>query len=258
MNNIARQFGVISVVLIHIFMVDAVSASTVDSVIKAGIDKTTRAQDSQQFIDKLANETSDILWKYRTVNKHIEGLRVYNTQLEKQIANQQIALNQITASIENAAITERLIVPLTIRMLGALEQFVNLDLPFNREVRLNSIAQVRTNLETPEFSIAEKFRQVLELYRIESEYGNTIDQYSGLLVLDGRERQVTFLRVGRIALIYQTTDQNQSGVWSSEDSKWRPLSSHTYRSAIAKGIRIAKKQAAIEMLMLPVSSPVTS
>ncbi|HAD10132.1 MAG TPA: hypothetical protein DCF62_11670, partial [Porticoccaceae bacterium] len=42
-----------------------------------------------------------------------------------------------------------------------------------------------------------------------------IDQYSGLLPIDGQDRQVTFLRIGRIALLYQTSDQSQAGVWDS-------------------------------------------
>ncbi|HAD10133.1 MAG TPA: hypothetical protein DCF62_11675, partial [Porticoccaceae bacterium] len=61
--------------------------------------------------------------------------------------------------------------PLSIKMLDALEQYINLDLPFEREARLTSVARVRANLDATRFSAAEKFRQVLELYDIESGYG---------------------------------------------------------------------------------------
>lgn len=230
-------------------------AAEVDSVLQAGADKTAAAKSSQKRIDKLADQTYDILQDFRVVNKQIEGLQVYNAQLEKQVQNQGKTLADIEESIGNATVIERQIMPLSIKMLDALEQYVSLDLPFQRDLRLESIAQVRTNLVATRFSTAEKFRQVLELYDIESGYGNTIEQYTGLLPVDGQERQVTFFRVGRIALLYQTADQNQSGVWDARANQWQPLSSGGYRSATAKGIRIAKKQAAIDMLELPISSP---
>lgn len=232
-----------------------VLAAEVDSVLQAGADKTAAAKSSQNRIDKLADQTYDILQDFRVVNKQIEGLQVYNAQLEKQVENQEETLADIEESIENATVIERQIMPLSIKMLDALEQYVSLDLPFQRDMRLESIVQVRTNLAATRFSAAEKFRQVLELYDIESGYGNTIEQYTGLLPVDGQERQVTFFRVGRIALLYQTADQNQSGVWDARANQWQPLNSGEYRSATAKGVRIAKKQAAIDMLELPISSP---
>ncbi|OUS10596.1 hypothetical protein A9Q90_01050 [Gammaproteobacteria bacterium 54_18_T64] len=233
----------------------SVGAAEVDRVLKVGASKTASAQSSQKRIDKLADQTYDILQDFRIVNKEIEGLQVYNAQLEKQLENQQQTMNDIADSIENATVIERQITPLSIKMLDALEQFVNLDLPFQHDLRLGSIAQVRSNLEASRFSSAEKFRQVLELYDIELEYGNTISEFSGLLPIDGQERQVTFFRVGRIALLYQSSDQSQSGVWDARTKEWQPLPSGEYRTATAKGIRIAKKQAAIGVLNLPISSP---
>lgn len=235
--------------------VAVVSAAEVDSVLQAGAKKTNNAQSSQKRIDKLAGQTYDILQDFRIVNKQIEGLRVYNSQLQKQIENQQQTMADIEDSIENATVIERQIMPLSIKMLDALEQYVGLDKPFNQKLRRENITRVRRNLEASRFSSAEKFRQVLELYDIEAEYGDTIDQYSGLLAIDGQDRQVTFLRVGRIALLYQTSDQTQTGVWDSRAGQWQSLGSGDYRTAIAKGIRIAKKQAAIDVLNLPIPAP---
>ncbi len=256
MKNVLFRLSLAGAVAVVFMAVSGLAmAAEVDSVLQAGADKTAAAQNSQKRIDKLAGQTYDILQDFRVVNKQIEGLQVYNAQLEKQVENQEKTLADIDESIENATVIERQIMPLSIKMLDALEQYVSLDLPFQRNLRLESIAQVRTNLAATRFSAAEKFRQVLELYDIESGYGNTIEQYTGLLPVDGQERQVTFFRVGRIALLYQTADQNQSGVWDARANQWQPLSSGEYRSATAKGIRIAKKQAAIDMLELPISSP---
>ena len=256
MKNFLSSVGWTAVVTVSgLLAFTTVCAAEVDAVLQAGADKTAQAQKSQARIDKMAEQTYDILQDFRVVNKQIEGLQVYNAQLGKQIENQQQTMTDITESIENATVIERQIMPLSIRMLDALEQYVNLDMPFNYDIRQEGIARVRVNLEATRFGAAEKFRQVLELYDIESEYGGTIAQYSGLLPIDGQDRQVTFLRVGRIVLAYQTTDQSLTGTWDKQTKSWQALDSGDYRTAIAKGIRIAKKQAAIDVLNLPVTFP---
>ncbi len=66
---------------------------------------------------------------------------------------------------------------------------------------------------------------------------------------------VNVLRIGRIGLMYQTTDGNVSGAWDQESHGWVQLESAEYRNAILKGIRVAKKQASIGILNLPIAAP---
>ncbi len=68
-------------------------------------------------------------------------------------------------------------------------------------------------------------------------------------------RTSNIFRVGRIALLYQTTDAEQSGVWNQKDRTWAELDPGEYRGAILQGIRIAKKQASIGILTLPIYAP---
>ena len=231
-------------------------AQEVEDVLEEGAEKVEAAQASQDRVDQIADKTYDLLQEFKTVNKQIEGIRVYNAQLDRQIANQQQTMRDLEESIENATVMERQIMPLTLTMLDALERFVELDIPFEKEQRLEQIEQVRNNLDSSRFSAAEKFRQVLELYDIESEYSRTVDQFDGMVTIDDQERQVTFFRVGRIALMFQTPDQKITGVWNKETGSWEQK--NDFRSAVAKGIRIAKQQAAIDILTLPIPAPETA
>jgi hypothetical protein len=61
--------------------------------------------------------------------------------------------------------------------------------------------------------------------------------------------------VGRIALLFQTTDLAVSGHWNKDTGAWEALDSSAYRSAIQNGIRMANKQASIDLLMLPIAAP---
>ena len=65
-----------------------VRADQVDDVLKVGQAKVQAAQASQAKIDQTADQTDDLLQEYKVVNKQIEGLRVYNAQMEARIADQ--------------------------------------------------------------------------------------------------------------------------------------------------------------------------
>ncbi|MEZ5502125.1 MAG: DUF3450 domain-containing protein [Halioglobus sp.] len=233
----------------------AVQASTLDSILAVGKSKNDAARQSQVKIDKLADETRNLLSDYKTVTKQIDGLKVYNTRLQRQIDNQLARIGEIDASIDQVTVISRQITPLIIRMIDGLEKFVELDVPFHLEERQQRIAFLRANLDRSDVSVAEKFRQVLEAYKIENEYGRKIDAYKGSVQIDGVDRDVNFLRVGRIAFLYQTTDTENSGAWDQRSRSWVPLEKGEYRNDIMKGLRIARKEAAIDLMNLPVAAP---
>jgi hypothetical protein len=235
--------------------VAAVQASTLDSILKVGESKNQAAKKSQAKIDRLADETRDLLSDYKTVVKQVDGLKVYNARLQRQIENQTKRVTKIEDSISQVTIIQRQMTPLVIRMIDGLEQFVELDVPFAQEERMQRIGFLRTSLDRADVSVAEKFRGVLEAYNIELQYGRGMDTYRDSIELGGAQREVDFLRVGRIALVYQTTDGTISGAWDKGAGAWVDLPSGEYDAAIRKGIRIAKKQATIELLNMPVSAP---
>ena len=235
--------------------VAAVQADTLDSILEVGKAKNAAAKKSQLKIDRLADETRDLLSDYKTVSKQIDGHKVYNARLQRQIDNQLRRIGEIDESIDQVTIISRQMTPLVIRMIDGLEKFVELDVPFHMEERQQRIEFLRANLDRSDVSVAEKFRQVLEAYKIENEYGRKIDAYKGSVEIDGVERDVNFFRVGRIALLYQTTDTELSGAWDQRSRSWVPLEPGQYRNAIMKGLRIARKEASIDLLNVPVAAP---
>jgi hypothetical protein len=235
--------------------VAAVQANTLDSILEVGKSKNDAARNSQAKIDRLADETRDLLSDYKTVTKQVDGLKVYNTRLQLQIDNQLARLGEIDASIDQVTIVSRQMTPLVIRMIDGLEKFVELDVPFHLEEREQRIAFLRANLDRSDVTVAEKFRQVLEAYKIENEYGRKIDAYKGSVDIDGVDRDVNFLRIGRIALLYQTTDTEISGAWDQSSRSWVSLDRGEYRNAIMKGLRIARKEASIDLMNVPVAAP---
>ncbi|GGW80609.1 DUF3450 domain-containing protein [Alteromonas halophila] len=227
-----------------------------DDDLKPVVDEAAKinesAAESQEKINDINDQIDNKLQQFKTLMKEIDGLEVYNAQLRKQINNQKQEMADLNASIDEVSVVERQITPLMIRMIDGLEQFVELDVPFLPEERANRIADLRSMMDRADVAASEKFRRVMEAYQVEMDYGRTMEAYSGLHEVDGQEREVEFLRLGRTALIYQTRDASEQGVWNKQTRQWEELDS-SYRTEITKGLRMAKKQKAPDMLMLPVA-----
>ena len=231
------------------------NADSLEAIMQVGKERTTEARASQTKIDRLADETRDLLADYKTVMKQVEGLRVYNARLDRQIANQERRIADIDQSISDAAVIQRQIPPLVTRMLDGLDQFIDLDMPFDLDTRKGNIEAVRANLDRSDVTSAEAFRQVLELYSIELQYGRGIESYSDTIEVDGASREVDVLRIGRVALVAQTTDGASTRAWNNSSRSWEELSTADYSAAVRKAVRIAKKQATIELLNMPIAAP---
>ena len=211
------------------------------------------AAKTQSKIDGIADSMQSRLQKFKTLNKEIDGLAVYNAQLDKQIRNQLEEMAAINESMDQVSVIERQITPLMLRMIKGLEQFVALDVPFLPKERAERISQLNTLMDRADISSSEKFRRVLEAYQVEVDYGRTIEAYTALLDLNGQEREVDFLRIGRLELLYVTKDGKQAGFWNKDSNAFESLPD-TNIGQINKGIRIARKQLAPDMLTLPVQA----
>ena len=228
-------------------------ASELEPVIKKSEKITESAANSQQKIDKLTEQTQSKFQQYQTVIKETEGLDVYNSQLDKQIQNQLAEMQQLNLDIDQVSVIERQITPLMMRMIDGLAQFVELDVPFLPEERANRIAGLRDMMVAADVAVSEKFRRVLEAYQVEVGYGRSIEAYAGIIDINGQERDVDFLRIGRVALMYQTRDGSIAGRWDADSKSWENLGDE-YRMHITKGLRMAKKQLAPDMLVMPIKA----
>jgi len=233
------------------------SAQTLQRVMDSEARRIQQAQASQERIDDVVQSTRGLNEEYKAVNKEIEGLVVYNTLLDRQIANQNTELTQLRQSIDDVSIIERQILPLMTRMIDGLEQFVELDVPFlldGDNGRRARVSGLQTLLERSDVTAAEKFRKVMEAWQIENDFGRTIEAYTTELEIDGSNREVEMLRIGRVALMYQTPDGELSGAWDQKSRSWVPLGSE-FRNQVRSGLRMAKKQTAPDLLLLPIAAP---
>lgn len=230
-------------------------AGALEEIHQEGKQKVEEAQRSQQKVDVIVRSAQERLIIYRSLIKQAEGLETYNEQLGVQLANQKNLLARLDASITQVALIERQMAPLITRMTESLKQFVARDLPFHAEERNERLAFLSDNQDAADISVAEKFRQVIEAYQIENEYGRKIDSYQDVVTIGDSEYEVDVVRIGRIALLCQSRDTRITGYWDNITRQWRLLDSAQYRSPVRYAIKMARKQLPIDLLVLPVNAP---
>lgn len=228
----------------------AVQVDTLKNAIDTQVKAEVSAKKSQEKVDGLSDQTDQMLAEYRNVIRQTDSLRIYNEQLDKLVLSQQEEMTSINSQLVNIETTQREIVPLMLKMIDVIAEFVALDIPFLPEERAFRIAALQALMERADVSLAEKYRRILEAYQVETEYGRTIEAYQGDLVLNDETRTVDFLRIGRVSLYYLTLDGQEAGIW---DNGWQAIDD-SYRQSIEKGLKVAKKQLPPDLLVLPVKT----
>lgn len=230
------------------------SAVDIDAAIALEQSNNAEAAKSQVRINQIDDQTDELAAEYRAVIDQTQSLRVYNTQLEKLIAAQNAELASLDEQIGGVTEIGREVTPLMMRMVDTLEQFVEADVPMLLSERRQRVADLRDLLGRADVADSEKYRRITEAYQIENEYGRTIEVYQDNITIDGQDLTLDFLRIGRVALVYQTLDGEQIGAWDQEQRAWVELPD-TYRDSIRQGVRIANKQLAPDLIRLPVPAP---
>lgn len=236
--------------LIAMLLVGNAQADGVQELINEG-DKRLRAEvKNQHQVDSLAEQSTRLVDEFEQLSHDVNGLEAYQRLLQLQLYDQVNRVEDLNASLQQVADMERQILPLTERMISTLREFVDLDMPFLSIEREQRLHQLESMLVRADVSTAEKFRQVMEAYQIENEYGRTIEAYRDDIELNGTTHQVSFLRVGRVALLYLSDDEQFVGYWNTVENRWKALPQQAARN-VRGGLRVARKQVAPALMDVP-------
>lgn len=234
--------------------ISAASAAQVKQSLDVVSSTNRSATASQKKIDDLSAQTRDLLEEYRRLQDGAEYQAAYTRELEDLDQAQRVQIEDLQRQIAQAAVTRQRIVPLMRSMADALEKFVVLDLPFHHEERINGVLQLKRRMNQAELSVSAKFRLLLEAYQLEQAYGSNIEAWRGPLQWQGEELSVEYLRVGRVALYFQSLDGLITGYWNMAQQVWIPLGLE-YNRDVAQALRVARNQIAPQLLQLPMMAP---
>jgi hypothetical protein len=243
--------GVFTVFLLSL---TAVSAQSLDSSVEAEKQINEKSVASQSRVSDLAREAQDLLIEYRSVVRETESLEIYNDNLERVVNDQRSEVESINRQLGGLEETNRGVVPLMLEMIAALDQIVEADIPFRIGERRARVQRLHNMMDQAEVTASEKYRRVMEAYRGELEFGRTTEAYSDVLPTTGQT--VDFLRVGRMLLVYQASDQSVTGWFNPATRQFEELDDDRFRFEVKNGLAIARNEKAPNLVMLPVPGPV--
>lgn len=214
-------------------------------------DTHAQISQSQQQVEQLDNATRKMLQEYQDIMQRKDYQQYYQFQLQQLKQEQNAEIARLESQLQELAYIELALMPLMQSMLLALEEFIALDLPFKQQERLDGLQRLRQRINSTQQTLPDKYRLMMEAWQIEQDYGRSIETWRGVLE-DGKQNPlaVDFLRIGRIALYYQTPDAKQQGRWDSETKSWQRLPEQ-FSQSIQHAMRVASDRIAPELLALP-------
>jgi len=227
------------------------AAGPLDSSIAIEKEMNKAAVSTQNTVDKLVDETSDMAQTYQLKLQSIDSLKSYNASIEGYIRRQEVEMASIQKQMDGIDDTERAVIPMMEDMIDTLDQFIHLDVPFliaERENRVNFLQEMMLRVDV---SNSEKYRKILEAYQIENDYGSSVESYEEKITSGGEEKTVDFLRFGRVALVWQSRDEETRAYWNNSSRSWESLGDE-YRRSIRDGIKMARGQANLDLITLPI------
>lgn len=244
----------VAVGAVAVLSASTASAQDLDKPIEERVRANESGAASQKRVEEIATATDGLVGEYRLTMKKIESLDMFNGQLKAVVDSQNEELASLQRQIDSIGEVSRAITPLMLKMIDALDKFIAVDLPFDLERRKDRVDKLRVLMRRSDVADPERYRAILEAYQIENDYGRTIESYPGTVSRDGAEVPVSYLRVGRLALMYKTDDGAEVGFWNKDAKAFEPLGSD-YMGWVTQALRVAKKQAAPELIKVPLPRP---
>ncbi|HAT42836.1 MAG TPA: hypothetical protein DCS87_14095 [Rheinheimera sp.] len=251
-NNNIRKSLIATALAGAVTLVSGVAlAASVADITKAGADNAKAQAASQEKVNNIYEQSQELLAEYRALVEQTENLKVYNDNVNEQVKNQVEEIDSLQKQIGTIEGTKQGIIPLMTKMVDTLEAFIKADMPIDLTKRLERVQHLREYLVNPSINTSEQYRLVLDAYKIEKNLGTVVATYTDKLNVDGQERTVNFVYVGRIAFLALSTDDKHAWMWNKKTNAWEELDPE-YLESTKMAVRVAGKQAAPELLKLPV------
>ena len=197
------------------------AAAGIEAAIGDVIEGHAASRDVQIEIDRLSGVDRGAS---RTLADRRLAAEVRRAEAGIGALNGQIA--EARAAIRGLQEAEAGLIPLLHSMLDVLERSIDLDLPLDVAARRAAVADARRALTDHELSAADRYGRVLGAYLAEVRRGYDSERAQRTLSLDGQERALTVLRIGRLALYYVSADGEECGLWLPAAARFTRLADH--------------------------------
>tara|TARA_Y100001956_G_scaffold72840_1_gene78569 strand:- start:1599 stop:2366 length:768 start_codon:yes stop_codon:yes gene_type:complete len=226
-------------------------ASSVDQAISLENEAIHRAILSQKKIDASDDRAQQLRQDIEQLNAEIRDLELYQGHLQSLIASQTKEEESFKQQLTDIEQTRQGIVPLMYHMIDGLKRLTEQGLPIKRSQRDKRVSELERLMSRADVSDAEKFRLILDAYLIEVDYGTKLGSYKERVVINGQEREVDALHLGRVSLVARSIDGKEYWQWDLIGERWIGVEPKDYTD-LRLAFDVANKTVAPELLRLPI------
>ncbi|MCX8045250.1 MAG: DUF3450 domain-containing protein, partial [Desulfobacterota bacterium] len=215
--------------------------STIDSTIQ-------KRQETQKKTADWNAQKERLKTRYVQVQEDLDLLSVEQQHLQEIVAKQDAYIERTNRKVLEMEKIRQQLVPYLNEVIARMEETIAADLPFLLQERHNRIATLKDIVQDPEVPLSEKLRRVFEGLRVEMDYGKSVETTREEINWQGQRRMVQVLRIGRTALLMQSLDEKDIGMFDGK--AWIPVP-EKYRGEIKKGLEITQRRRPVDFINLP-------
>lgn len=178
----------------------------------------------RQQIETLHNEISfqkdSYKDKMRSYSSQKSDLDVRISRADLNIKDLQRELQKLSDINKEKNRDQRKIAPILKVAIEQLRSSVSASLPFKLEQRLQALDEIEQRLDANIISPNKAANQLWAFVEDELMLGKSSGIYNETLNVEGQEKLVKVLRIGKLAMFYKTQD-GQYGVTKKQGSEWQ-------------------------------------
>ena len=238
------------------------AAQQVDRLLQTGERSTQEGVTTQERINRIDDQRTDIELEYRTLLTSIESQRLFIQQQEIFIRSQEAEIASLQSQLDRVEDIEVDLAPMMREMVVNLENFVTLDLPFRldgAEGRLARVEALYELLDDPDITPAERYRVILNRYEIEAQSGRAVRAFEDQVLVDDVPVTVDVLQVGRTAMVrrYPESQGSRLEIFHVGGDDWQELPG-SYLNEVNRAIRVAQGATTVQIFLTPLPGPTTA
>jgi hypothetical protein len=236
------------VLLVLLLASSLVWAEQPEQIEKTIGDAIETRKESQKKADEWQGKKERLKARYYQLKDAMETAQIEVGHMQEVVKRQEAYVARMQKRIVEMEKIRQRLVPYLEEVIAEMEKAVERDLPFLTEERTARIRALKELVHDPELSSGEKIRRVFEALRVEMDYGKSVETTKEEITFQGQKLLVRVLRVGRTALLMETLDEKDAGLYNGRE--WVPLPGK-YKSEIKKAIEITDRRRPIEFVNLP-------
>lgn len=222
-------------------------------------------------------QTSENEAAYSDLLQAIASQKVSLAQQELFVSQQGAQISSLNSQIDGLDEWKAGITPMLGKMATGISGQINSDYPFEMDRRIPRMQSLENSLNDPAAAIGDKYRKALNVYKLEVNYGQSMEAKKGNHPVNptirvGDDRWVkeengeikinkktglreeifdgSYLRYGRLAYVYLQADSSQSMRYDLTAKEWVDLPKKNIAD-IRRAVKIASGEAAPNVVKVP-------